>query len=57
MATRKSSESKKPETQESKETTFRCRVCDQPKPVDEMMMVTRFFPPLIVCRKCEKKMR
>jgi len=37
--------------------TFRCRACEESKPLDEMVLVTRFFPPIAVCRDCERKMR
>lgn len=50
----------KKDTEEESEVegiTFRCRVCEEIKPLDEMVVVTRFFPPVIACRNCEKKMR
>ncbi|MBI4186152.1 MAG: hypothetical protein HY530_01430 [Chloroflexi bacterium] len=39
---------------EEKTTTFTCRFCGQARQLDEMRMLTRFFPPLVVCRECEK---
>jgi len=41
----------------AKEITFKCQSCGQYKPLKEMMVVTRFFPPLVVCQDCEQEMR
>ena len=40
-----------------KEITFKCKFCETSKPLDEMVVLTRFFPPIVVCRDCEEKMR
>ena len=40
-----------------KPITFRCRFCGKDKPLDEMRTLTRFMPPLVACRECEKRMR
>jgi len=40
-----------------KKVTFKCKFCEKSKPLDEMVVLTRFFPPIVVCRDCEKKMR
>jgi len=45
------------ESKATKEMTFRCRFCERSKPLGEMVVLTRFFPPLVACRDCEKKMR
>ena len=45
------------EEKETKEITFKCKFCGMPKPIDEMMVLTRFFLPIVACRDCEKKMR
>jgi hypothetical protein len=42
---------------ELREITFRCPNCDKYKPLEEMRVITRFFPILVVCRQCEKEMR
>jgi hypothetical protein len=42
---------------EAKEITFKCKFCGKSKPLDEMRVLTRFFPPIVACRDCEKKMR
>jgi len=47
----------KGEKSKVKKVTFKCRVCEGHKLIDEMVLVTRFFPPIVACRDCEKKMR
>jgi hypothetical protein len=42
---------------ESGEITFRCQSCDRYKLLEEMRVITRFFPMIVVCRECEKAMR
>jgi hypothetical protein len=37
--------------------TFRCSCCNQYKLLEEMRIITRFFPLLVVCRECEKEIR
>ena len=41
----------------SKEITFKCKFCERLSPLDEMVVLTRFFPPIVACQDCEKKMR
>lgn len=31
---------------------FTCRLCGRPKPIEEMKIIERFFPPLPACRDC-----
>jgi len=38
-----------------KEFTFRCKFCGKDRPLDDMRTLTRFFPPLVACRECERK--
>ena len=45
------------ETMKTKEITFKCKFCEITKPLGEMRVLTRFFPPIVLCRDCEKKMR
>ncbi len=45
------------EAKETKEITFKCKFCGKSKSLGEMMVLTRFFPPIVACRDCEKKMR
>ena len=40
----------------TKEITFKCQGCNQYKPLEEMTVITRFFPMLIVCQGCAKEM-
>lgn len=50
---------KKDETagKEPEKITFRCQSCGQYKPLEDMRVITRFFPLLMVCRDCEKEMQ
>lgn len=47
----------KTKKQKPEKITFRCSSCDKYKPIEEMRAITRFFPLLVVCRDCEKKIR
>ena len=46
---------KKKKESKGKEITFKCKFCEESKPLDEMVVLTRYFPPVITCRDCEKK--
>jgi len=35
---------------------FNCRFCGQSNPLEEMTMVAGYFPQLLACRDCAKKM-
>jgi len=37
-----------------REIIFTCKYCGEQKPIEEMRVATRFFPPLVVCRDCWK---
>jgi len=37
-----------------REITFTCKFCGKPKLIEEMRIITRFFPPFPVCRDCLK---
>ena len=50
-------EEKKLKERKSKEATFRCQFCQESKPLGEMVIITRLFPPLVACRQCEKELR
>jgi len=41
----------------AREITFKCKQCDQVKPLGDMMIIARFSPPVVLCRECEKKIR
>jgi len=47
----------KASSDETKEITFKCKYCGKDKPLDDMRTLTRFFPPVVACRDCERKMR
>ena len=38
------------------EITFRCQRCESHKRLEEMRVITRFFPLFVVCRDCQKEM-
>ena len=37
-----------------KSITFTCKFCGKPKPLEDMRVIMRFFPPLPACRDCWK---
>jgi len=43
--------------EETREVRFRCKYCGKTKPLDEIMSLTRFFPPVVACQDCAKKMQ
>ena len=45
---------KKGKAQATGEGNFSCKVCQQKKPVIELRMCTDVFPPLLMCRECER---
>ena len=56
MATKVKKNEGEATAEESDVIAFKCRSCEQSKPLDEMMVITRYFPPVILCRDCGKKM-
>jgi len=40
-----------------RELTFKCKFCEKSKPINDMIVMTKFFPPVVLCRECERKMR
>jgi len=42
---------------EGNEITFKCRYCGKTSSLDKMRFLSRFFPPIVVCPDCEKKMQ
>lgn len=55
MATGESKQADKTKT--PGKITFRCQVCGQDKLLEEMRLITRFFPVLVLCSDCEKTIR
>jgi hypothetical protein len=41
---------------EHQTVTFKCKFCGEVKPLKEMVRITRFFPLIVACADCEKKM-
>jgi hypothetical protein len=33
---------------------FKCKVCGTDKPIEEMKVFTRYFPPMVMCKDCQK---
>ena len=50
-------EIKRKKRSKEKEITFKCKFCERSRPLNEMVFVARFFPPVVACRDCEKGMR
>ena len=38
-----------------REITFKCKFCGRTKPIREMVVPTRFYPPVTACRDCDKE--
>ncbi len=56
MTAEKLEKEDKVDGKEPKIITFMCQGCDKYKPIEDMRTVNRFFPPLVLCRDCEKEM-
>jgi hypothetical protein len=57
MTAEESKETDKAKSQVPDEINFKCPSCNHYKPLEEMRIITRFFPLITVCPECEKKMR
>ena len=57
MATEESNNEDKTKGKRPKTITFKCQSCQGQKSLEDMRVITRFFPLLVVCRDCEKEMR
>jgi hypothetical protein len=57
MAVKSTKTAAKVKKPQPREITFLCRRCEKYKPITEMVMVTRFIPPLVVCRSCARELR
>ena len=53
----KSNKTKVEAEEKPKEINFKCCSCNRYESLEEMKIINRFFPPLVVCRKCEKEIR
>ena len=54
MARAKSKVVAKSKTAAPQGVTFKCRLCEEQKPISEMKVIKRFRPVIIVCQDCEK---
>lgn len=52
---KKQKEPAKKSSVKSREIAFTCKYCEKSKPLCDMVVITRFSPPLIACKECEKK--
>lgn len=50
-------EMEKGENPKTKEITFQCKVCQNHKTLDEIISLTIYSPPVIVCQDCARKLR
>ena len=50
-------EANKAKKQVPKKIIFRCQSCGKDRHLEDMRVITRFFPMLVVCQECEKEMR
>jgi hypothetical protein len=57
MVTKRPQEKEQSGSDETKEITFKCKYCGKTRSLDDMRTVTRFFPPVVACRDCAKKMQ
>ena len=57
MTAEKAKHPKDTEEKETEALTFHCQNCQKDKPFEEMRVITRFFPLMVVCRDCEKEIR
>jgi len=55
MKAREVRKKEKAQAKGTKEITFKCRFCGGSKPLDEVIVLSRFFPLLVACRDCEKE--
>ena len=39
------------------EITFKCQSCGKSRHLEDMRVISRFYPMLVTCRDCEKEMR
>jgi len=44
-------------TKQTKGITFKCKFCEKSKPLEEMVVLTTYFPPNVACRDCVKKIQ
>ena len=57
MPTDELQKEKKTKSKGDEDIKFKCQCCDKFKGLEEMRVLTRFFPLLVVCRDCEGDIR
>ena len=57
MAKEELKENNEPNKKESKKIAFKCQRCGRTKAIQEMRIIRRFFPILLVCQDWEKEIR
>jgi NAD-dependent SIR2 family protein deacetylase len=50
-------EEKKTSGLKDSKLTFKCNYCKKTKPFSDMVVVTRYFPAVVICKDCEKDLR
>jgi transcription elongation factor Elf1 len=50
-------EEKKSTGSKEKKITFKCNYCKKSKSINDMVVVTRYFPAIVICKDCEKGLR
>ncbi len=50
-------EQKKTADSRDKKITFKCKFCEKIKPLSDIVVVTRYFPAVVICKDCEKNLR
>jgi len=50
-------EEKKTSGSKGNKITFKCNNCKKTKPISDMVVVTRYFPAVVICKECEKELR
>ncbi len=50
-------EADKNEETKVKQISFKCKFCEKDKLLDEMIVITRYSPAVVLCRDCQKKIR
>jgi len=54
--TTKPEEKEQSNPNETKEITFKCKLCGKIKPLSQLRELRRFFPVIIACTDCDEKM-
>jgi hypothetical protein len=55
MTTTRPEEDEQLKSGETKEITFKCKICGKTKPLSQLRELRRFFPPIVACSDCDDK--